>query len=77
MRQDVSQILVFDRREAPRSIIDIIELEGSVSQAAQHYKRHWHGGRFARVNAGHFETIRAGYTMPDGSTFFPFGYSPL
>lgn len=77
MQQDVSRIIVWDRREAPRSIMDILELSGSVSEAAQTYKRHYHGGRWAGVNSDYFETIQAGYIQPDGQAFYPFGYSPL
>jgi len=80
MQQNVSEILVFDHKPSvdnPASVIDILIIDGSVSEAAQTYKRHWQGGHYRGGHAGNYVCIRAGYTLADKSTFFPFGYSPL
>ena len=74
MCKPVSQILIYDRKpsnETPASVIDILELSGNTSEAAQTFKRHW-----STCYAGNYVAIRAGYII-GGQSFFPFGASRL
>ena len=77
-RQDVTRVIVFDHAPSeanPASVVDIMELSGSVSEAVQLFKRHYIGGRWAGVFAGRYVAAQAGYTLPDdGRTFYPLAY---
>lgn len=72
----VTQILVFDTSAAPRSLVDVIEYDADVCEAAQIYKRHWVGGRWSGGHDGYFVAIRRGYAGENGR-IYPFGYSRL
>jgi hypothetical protein len=68
IESNVTRILFFERGDDGLcSVVDIVELQGGPAEA-WHIARRWYG----KAYAGFLFTMSAGYTMPDGDSFFPF-----